>query len=308
MTLVDEIRAFNLFYTHEMGLLDRHLPASDLSLPEARVLYELATAGHEGGTAADIGRALCMDKAHLSRIVARLRGRGLVRGRISPRHGRHVHPVAVGSRPADIFRPRGWDAGADGRAAVASGSGSPPTPRHRVARRSIVADAQSGRRRRCSPEGRCTGGPRLDHPPPGPPLSPRIWLRSGHTRDWSPRSSASSSPSTIPSGKAPRSPNFEAGSSVRCFSCAETISAVAKLWVLYVEPAVSSRGIGRLLVDACIGRARSVGYRQLTLWTNDVLTSARRIYEASGFRLASEAPHHSFGCDLVGQTWTLDLD
>jgi len=61
-------------------------------------------------------------------------------------------------------------------------------------------------------------------------------------------------------------------------------------------------------VDACIARARAIGYRELSLWTNDVLTSARRIYQAAGFRLVSEAPHHSFGCDLVGQVWTLDLE
>ena len=73
MTLTDEMRAFNRFYTREIGLLNRSLPATDLSLPEARVLYELAQAPEGGRTAAEIGRALDMDKAHLSRIVARFR-------------------------------------------------------------------------------------------------------------------------------------------------------------------------------------------------------------------------------------------
>ena len=89
MTLTDEVRSFNRFYTLKIGLLNRSLPATDLSLPEARVLYELAHAPEGGRTAAEIGRTLKMDKAHLSRIVARFRARGLAASRVSPDHRKH---------------------------------------------------------------------------------------------------------------------------------------------------------------------------------------------------------------------------
>ncbi|MFF2114428.1 GNAT family N-acetyltransferase [Rhodococcus koreensis] len=98
------------------------------------------------------------------------------------------------------------------------------------------------------------------------------------------------------------------GQRVGCIFCvAGDERAVAKLRILLVAPGARGLGVGSRLVEGCITFARDAGYRQVTLWTNDVLASARRIYEGAGFVLTDEEPHHSFGHDLVGQNWTLDL-
>ncbi|MGW5049928.1 GNAT family N-acetyltransferase [Actinokineospora sp. NPDC004072] len=98
------------------------------------------------------------------------------------------------------------------------------------------------------------------------------------------------------------------GQRVGCiFLVAGDEPGAAKLRTLLVTPEGRGCGLGTRLVAECLDFARAAGYERVTLWTNDVLVSARRIYQAFGFTLVSEEPHRRFGHDLVGQTWALDL-
>ena len=97
------------------------------------------------------------------------------------------------------------------------------------------------------------------------------------------------------------------GEPVGSVFCVKRSKSVAQLRLLLLEPTARGMGLGARLVDECVRFARRAGYRKLTLWTNSILVAARRIYQASGFKLVASEPHHSFGHDLVGETWDLDL-
>ena len=306
MTLTDEVRAFNRFYTLKLGLLNRSLPATDLSLPEARVLYELAHAPEAGATAADMGRALNMDKAHLSRVAARLRVRGLIARRISPDHRRR-RLLTLTDKGREAFAAADAAARAQVEALVA-----PVDARARKRLGEAMRDIRAVLDGRKAEPGEVSLRP--------PRIGDMGWIihrqavlyHQEYGWDWTYEGLASRILGAfVAEFDSAREDSWvaERGGAIvgSVFLMKGDKPEVAKLRLLYVEPAARGLGLGRRLVAACIARARELGYHELTLWTNDVLVSARRIYQAAGFRLVSEAPHHSFGHDLVGQTWTLEL-
>lgn len=97
------------------------------------------------------------------------------------------------------------------------------------------------------------------------------------------------------------------GKRAGCIFCVAGDEQTAQLRILLVHPDARGNGLGTRLVDTCLAFARQAGYQRITLWTNDILTSARRIYQSAGFRLVDQEQHHHFGHDLNGQNWARDL-
>jgi GNAT superfamily N-acetyltransferase len=97
------------------------------------------------------------------------------------------------------------------------------------------------------------------------------------------------------------------GKPVGCVFLVKKSDTLAKLRLLLVEPRARGLGIGSRLVEECVAFARKTGYRKITLGTNDVALTARRLYEKAGFHLVDSKPHHAFGRDMVDETWDLEL-
>ncbi|HZY75863.1 MAG TPA: GNAT family N-acetyltransferase [Jatrophihabitantaceae bacterium] len=97
------------------------------------------------------------------------------------------------------------------------------------------------------------------------------------------------------------------GRRIGCVFCVAKDGSTAQLRILLVHPDGRGRRLGERLVAECVAFARAAGYARMRLWTNDPLAAARKIYLAAGFTLVEQEPHHSFGVDLIGQEYELDL-
>jgi DNA-binding MarR family transcriptional regulator/GNAT superfamily N-acetyltransferase len=300
---IEKVRSFNRFYTRHIGLLNEGLLESEFSLTEARVLSELA---HRGSvTAADLGRELGLDAGYLSRLLKRFDSQGLIQ-RSPSQEDRRQYLLTLTEKGLASFKPLN-QASATQVAAMLSGLS--------VSQCDQLVQAMA------TVERLIGDGP---EPDPSYTLRPHQvgdigWIahRQGllYAQEYGWDQTFEALVAEIAAAFVKNfDPQWE-----RCWIAerdGEVIGSVflvrhsdevAKLRLLYVEPSARGLGLGRRLVDECIGFARAKGYKTLTLWTNDVLVAARSIYQATGFRLVKEEAHRSFGKDLVGQTWDLDL-
>lgn len=299
---VAALRSFNRVYTSRLGLLDAHLDDSPFTLSEARILYELAN--RTDPTGAEIARALNLDPAQISRTLKRFADRGLVATRDDPSHGRH-QLLSLTERGRTAFAALESNTR---RAVGALLDGLPPV------RRAAMLSAASTITRIFEED--AAPQPHLRGLKPGD-LGLVIARQSilyteeyGWNDDYEAlvaRILADFHQSFDPARDAAWIAEMDGRMAGSIFLVHGDEPEVGKLRLLYVERDARGAGVGQMLVTACIDRARAVGYKRLDLWTNNVLSAARRIYERAGFLLVDETPHHSFGKDLVGQTWSLVL-
>jgi DNA-binding MarR family transcriptional regulator/GNAT superfamily N-acetyltransferase len=306
---VAEVRAFTRFYTAVIGVLDEGLLGTPYSVTEARVLFELAQS--DATDVADLRRGLRLDSGYMSRIAARLEADGLVTRAPSGRDARR-QVLALTPRGQEVFAD--LDArSADQVAHLLDKLGEADQERLVTAMgtvRSLLGAAQG--------DGLPATARTVVLREPGPGDLGWVVARHGavYAAEYGWNAEFEGLVARIVADyAAAHDPRREAawiaeldGEPVGCVFCVARDDTTAQLRILLVDPAARGLGIGARLVAECLRFATAAGYESMMLWTNDVLTSARRIYEAAGFRLVDEEPHHSFGQDLVGQVWERRLD
>jgi DNA-binding MarR family transcriptional regulator/GNAT superfamily N-acetyltransferase len=303
--VVAGVRAFSRFYTRLVQVLDEGLLETPYSLTEAHILYELAQ--RDATEVVDLRRAIGIDAGYMSRLLSRFAADGLIVRERSEVDGRRqvIRLTPPGRAAFELLDERSTE---QVRQVVA---GLDPAQRRRLLGalqtvQQVLGEAAA------RPE-------MVVLRPAGSGDLGWVVHRNGlvYAQEYGWDETYEALVARIVADyvdQKQRDPGRIAawiaevdGEPVGCVFCMQKDATTAKLRLLLVEPSARGAGIGARLVDECIRFARRTGYERLVLWTNDVLTAARRIYERAGFELVDEEKHHSFGHDLVGQTWSLDL-
>ena len=303
---VAAFRRFNRFYTKHVGALDEGYQHSRFSLAEARVLYELGSRDVANATA--IREELSLDPGYLSRILRGFSAAGLVSRRRASKDRRQV-VLTLTAKGRRAFLE--LDSKSNERAREVLHT-LEPSERRRLLEAITGVERLLSRTTASAPRAVVVRDPR-----PGD----IGWAIAAHGElyarqfGWNAEFEALVAKlfADFANGHDAKLERLWIaeldGERVGCVFVVKNAEdpTVAQLRCLLVDPKGRGLGIGTRLVDECVSFARSAGYRAIMLWTNDVLISARRIYESAGFKLDHEYPHHSFGNDLVAQVWRRDL-
>jgi DNA-binding MarR family transcriptional regulator/GNAT superfamily N-acetyltransferase len=295
------VRRFSRFYTRELGLLRESLVDAGFSLTESRVLYELAH--RDQVTASELAADLDLDHGYLSRILRRFGEDGLLRKTRAADDGRQSL-ITITAKGRKAFAP--LNKGSHDQVAALLGR---------------LGEAE---------QARVVGAMGTVEQLLGDAAAPAIVLRPHRPGDMGWVTSANA---TLYAQEYGWDISYEAlvgkitaefiekfdparercwiaemnGERVGSVFCVAKTPEIAKLRLLIIDPRARGRGLGKRLVEECMRFAKQSGYRRMTLWTQSILTAARGIYAKAGFELVAEEPHHSFGVDLIGETWERDL-
>lgn len=302
---IHSIRMFNRFYTKKIGVLKERTLSSEFSLTEVRILYELANS-EAPLTATAIASALQLDAGYLSRILRKFESKKFISRSVSPDDARQtiLSLTKTGRGEFSKLNTRQND---EVHAMIEN-----------------VSTENKARLVRCMEEIKSILDPdqasvrepyvlRTHQPGDLGVILQRHGILYSREYAWD-QSFEALVAEIVAKFLRDFDPRFE-----RCWIAerddkflgsvmlVKHTDEVAKLRLLLVEPEARGLGIGKRLVKECIIFARSCGYKKITLWTNSNLHAARAIYVKAGFELVEEEKHHSYGHDLVGQNWELEL-
>jgi len=300
------VRQFSRFYTRQLGLLQESLVHTPFSLTEARVLYELAN--RDQATASELAADLDLDHGYLSRILRRFAEDGLLAKKRAPDDGRQSL-IAITAKGRKAFAP--LNKGSHDQVAAMLEKLS-VADQARVVGAMNTVESLLGVSSQNSPS-----VPAIILRPHQP--GDMGWVTSVHGAVYAQEYGWDMSFEALV-GKitAEFIENFDAkrercwiaeldGERVGSVFVVAKNNEVAKLRLLIVDPRARGLKLGTRLVGECLRFVKAAGYSSMTLWTQSILTAARGIYQRAGFELVGEEPHHSFGADLIGETWDIQL-
>jgi DNA-binding MarR family transcriptional regulator/N-acetylglutamate synthase-like GNAT family acetyltransferase len=300
---VESVRKFNRFYTQQIGVLREGLLESPFSLTEARVLYELAH--RDSCSATELSKDLGLDPGYLSRILRAFSQQGLVK-KLSSKDDARRSVLSLSVKGQGAF------AKLNARSREQMAELLSQFSSHEQ-NRLIASMGQIEKLLGAPAEHKTPYLLRLHQPGDFGWIVHRHGVVYCQEMGWGENFEALVADIA---GKFINSydPKMERcwiaekdGENVGSVVLAKKSKKIAQLRLLLVESKARGLGIGKRLVGECIRFARQVGYEKITLWTNEELIAARRIYQAEGFTVVSKEPHSMFGRNMVGETWELEL-